>query len=213
MSGIKHIWFDLAGTLYKETPEFQAIHDQFRYQTYAKLTNNTDIEKAKQEFDELYKKHGSNSAVFRSLGQPSDYWMKAIEELDFTAVLKSDAEITDTLNALQKIIPISLFTNFPKHRIVELLKHLEIPAEWFTHTLTGDDIAERKPALDGFYLMIEKSAIPAEQILYVGDRIDVDIKPAKAVGMQTGLLYGQSDEADFCFNTFGEILKILEENQ
>lgn len=206
---IKHIWFDLAGMLYKETPEFQAIHDQYRYQTYARLTGLKDIEQAKQEFEELYKIHGSNSAVFRSLGQPSDYWMKAIEELDFAAVLKTDTEITNTLDELQKHIPISLFTNFPKHRIVELLKHLEIPAEWFMHILTGDDITERKPALDGFHLMIERSGIPAEQILYIGDRVDVDIKPAKAVGMQTGLLYQQSEEADYCFHSFDEVLKLF----
>jgi hypothetical protein len=75
---IKHIWFDVAGTLYRETPDFNIAHDQHRYcQTYATLMGISDIKLAKAEFEQLYKIHGSNSAVFTSLGQPSDYWMKA----------------------------------------------------------------------------------------------------------------------------------------
>jgi len=208
MSTIKHIWFDFGGTLYRETPKFHAVHDQHRYKTYAELTGKTDHEVAKQEFHELYNKHGSNSAVFRSLGQSSDYWMKSMDELDFTAILHPDPEVTETLKNLQPLVGISLFTNFPHKRIVDLLDHLEIQASMFTHILSGDDVAERKPALDGFHLMVEKSGIPANQILYVGDRVDVDVKPAKAVGMKTCLLYTQSDEADFCFNRFEDLLTI-----
>ena len=209
MNTIRHVWFDLAGTLYKETAEFQILHDKFRYQTYAKLTNVSDPGVAKKEFDKLYGEHGSNSAVFRSLGQSSDYWMQAIESMDFNSVLQPDREITQTLEQLRNIVPISLFTNFPKTRLVTLLSHLEIPREYFTHILTGDDIKERKPALDGFHLMIKESALPSNQILYIGDRIDVDIKPAKSVGILAGLLYGEAPDADFCFSTFSDILNLF----
>lgn len=206
---IKHIWFDLAGTLYKETPEFNEVHDKFRYQTYADLKGIKDLEVAKREFLELYKKHGSNSAVFRALGQPSSYWMKALDNMDFTAILKPDHEISQTLAALKDKVPISLFTNFVRYRIDGLLNHLQIPPEYFTHILTGDDITERKPNLEGFHKMIEITGIPANQILYIGDRLDVDVKPANAVGLQTGLLYQGANEADYCFETFKDILSKL----
>ncbi len=103
----------------------------------------------------------------------------------------------------------SLFTNFRPVLIDKLLRQLEMPRHYFTNTLSGDDVVERKPALDGFKLMIEKSSLPPSQLLYVGDRIDVDIKPAKSLGMRTCLVYGDSTEADYSCKTFGELLKIV----
>jgi HAD superfamily hydrolase (TIGR01549 family) len=213
MSNVKHIWFDLAGTLYKETAKFNEVHDHFRYTTYAKVAGVKDPVKAKEEFLEMYKKQGSNSAVFTALGKPSGFWMKSLESMDFTAVLDPDPEVTETLKKLKEVVPLSLFTNFHKDRIVELLEYLNIPAEWFVNILTGDDIAARKPALDGFHEMVKRSEAPAESLLYVGDRVDVDIKPAKLVGMKTCLVYGNSEEADYCVGTFPEILKIAQENE
>lgn len=209
MSRIKHVWFDLAGTLYKETAKFNEVHDHFRYKTFAQVAGISDPEKAKEEFLDAYKKQGSNSAVFTALGKPSDFWMKSLEDMDFTAVLDPDSEVTETVKKLKEVVPISLFTNFHKDRIVELLEHLNIRAEWFVNILTGDDIVARKPALDGFYEMIKRSNLSAESLLYVGDRVGVDIKPAKSVGMKTCLIYSDSEEADYCVNTFPEILNIV----
>jgi HAD superfamily hydrolase (TIGR01549 family) len=106
-------------------------------------------------------------------------------------------------------MPVSLFTNYAKQRIDMLLEHLQIPSEYFTYIVTGDDVPERKPALDGFYAMIERSNVPVNHILYVGDRVDVDIKPAKHLGMKTCLVYSTSDEADYCFDNFKDILSLL----
>ena len=75
--------------------------------------------------------------------------------------------------------------------------------------MCGDDIPVRKPALDGFYKMVETSNLPPEQNLYVGDRVEVDIKPAKRIGMKTCLIYSQSDEADYSVNTFQELAQVL----
>lgn len=211
MSGIKHVWFDFAGTLYRETPEYNEVHDAFRYSTYANLKGITNPEVAKHEFLELYEKCGSNAAVFRSLGQPSDYWMKALDEMDFTTVLRPDPTVYQTMDKLKDIVPVSLFTNFVRYRIDGILDHLQIPPSSFTHVITGDDIAERKPALDGFYAMIERTGIPAQQLLYVGDRVAVDVRPAKQVGIQTCLLYDTSPEADYCFDNFKDILSLFTE--
>ncbi len=208
---IKHIWFDVAGTLYRETPDFNVAHDQHRYKTYAALRGISDIEQAKAEFEELNKIHGSNSAVFTSLGQASDYWMRAFEELDISNLLHPDPEVVETLTYLHSIVPISVFTNLKADKILSLFKQLEIPTELFTHVLSGDDVRKRKPALEGFKLMVETSGLPANQNLYIGDRIDVDIKPAKTVGMQTGLIYDDSPEADYSFGSFDRIYSILKE--
>jgi FMN phosphatase YigB (HAD superfamily) len=209
---IQHIWFDFAGTLYRETPDFTKAHDDFRFHVYADLQGITDPARAKAEYLELYKQHGSNSAVFRALGKPSDYWMNALDDFDFTALLQPDPAVPETLIKLKDTVPLSLFTNFVPRRITMLLEHLDIPTDCFTHVLSGDDISERKPALDGFYKMIKLSGVPASQIMYIGDRVDVDIKPAKQVGMQTCLIYGKSEEADYCVAGFREIADVVIRN-
>ena len=207
---IKHLWFDMAGTLYRETRAFNAEHDELRYTTYAKLVGEANEQKAKEAYDKLYAQHGSNSAVFRSLGQPSDYWQKVFEHL--TDSLRPDPVVTETLATLGKIVPLSLFTNFKRAKILTLLKQLTIPAADFTHILSGDDVSERKPGLEGFHKMVELSGVPANQIMYVGDRVDVDVKPAKQVGMQTCLIYGESSEADYSVQIFGKVENIVKQN-
>jgi len=206
---IRHIWFDVAGTLYRETPDFNVAHDQHRYKTFAELKGISDIAQAKAEFEILYKIHGSNSAVFTSLGQPSDFWMRAFEELDISNLLHPDPVVIETLTSLQPIVPISVFTNLRSDKIQSLFKQLEIPINLFSHVLSGDDVKERKPALEGFKLMVETSGLPANHNLYIGDRIDVDIKPAKTVGMQTGIIYNDSPEADYNFDSFDQIYSAL----
>jgi HAD superfamily hydrolase (TIGR01549 family) len=206
---IKHIWFDFAGTLFVETPEFHEAHRKLLYQTYANLKGIDDLKVAEKKFIELQKKYGSNSAVFRALGQPSDYWMKALDSLDFATLLKPNLEIPQTLAVIKDNVLISLFTNYVKYRIDMLLQLLQIPSEYFTHIITGDDVAERKPSLEGFHAMIERSGIPASQLLYVGDRVAVDIKPAKQVGMKTCLVYAESDEANYCFKAFKDLTELI----
>lgn len=129
--------------------------------------------------------------------------------MDFTAVLDPDPDVYETITELKDLMPISIFTNFDTGRLAELLEHLKISIDDFTHVISGDDIKERKPALDGLHAMIEKSQLPPGEILYVGDRVAVDITPTKQVGIKTCLLYDTSPEADYCLENFRDILSIL----
>lgn len=206
---LKHIWFDFGGTLYEETPTFNVAHDIFRFQLYADLKGLDNLEAAEQEYMRLYRQHGSNSAVFTALGKPSDYWMQALENLDFTKLIAPHPAVVPTLLALKEMLPISIFTNFKPHKIEALSEHLGILENWFTHIVSGDDVINRKPALDGFHKMIELSGVSPEHIMYVGDRVDVDIKPAKQLGMQTCLVYSKSEEADYSLQSFAELQEIV----
>lgn len=81
--------------------------------------------------------------------------------------------------------------------------------ELFTHVISAGMIKEPKPALDGYYKMIEFSVLPPNEILYIGDDVGKDVLPAKQVGILTGLMWSKSDEADYCFGGFEEILNIF----
>jgi HAD superfamily hydrolase (TIGR01549 family) len=206
---IKHVWFDLNETLAVRGPEFHAAHDKLRHHTYAKATGKDVTPELKAEFEALYKEHGTNSATFRSLGLPSGYWIRHSNALDEQHTYTAMPEIYQTFERLKDIVPISLFTNNTPSGVAKTLRGINVQEAWFTHIITGDDVPERKPNLHGFRLMIEKSRLPADQLLYVGDRVKADILPAKAVGMQTCLVYAYSDEADYSFEKFEQILTLF----
>lgn len=205
---IRHVWFDMGGTLYHETPAFDAVHDELRYKTFADITG-TPLAKAEVRYQELYERYGSNSAVFTSLGKPSDFWQNTFDTMDLSAVLEPEPYVNQALGELSTYVPVSIFTNFKHNKIHTVLKLLGVNRELFTHILSGDDVSKRKPDHEGFEKMVELSGLRPSELLYVGDRVDVDIKPAKAVGIKTALLWQSSDEADYLVQDFSELIQVI----
>ncbi|MBN1172456.1 MAG: HAD family hydrolase [Micromonosporaceae bacterium] len=66
-----------------------------------------------------------------------------------------------------------------------LLRSLDLPVDLIG---TSDGWGAEKPAAAFYQRMIDEAGLPAEQILYVGDRLDNDIRPAQELGIPTALL-------------------------
>ena len=206
MSFIHHIWFDFSETLASLREE---NHNRLRYSSYAEVTGRTLTPELIAEYEALYQKNGhNNTAIFRSLGMPRGYWSGRVYSMDPRELYQlADKNIPDVLQKLKNKLPISIFSNIELHRA---LSALGIDPTWFKHILSSAQLKEPKPALEGFYKMIELSQLPPNEILYIGDSLQKDILPAKKVGMLTGLVYQTSDQADYCFERFEDILPILE---
>lgn len=63
-----------------------------------------------------------------------------------------------------------------------VLRGLELPADLIA---TSEDWGVSKPDTAFFGALIRAAPCPAGQIAYVGDRLDNDLRPAKAVGIRT----------------------------
>ncbi len=205
MHMIKHVWFDFSDTIGFINKE---EHDKLRYNSYAEVTGKKLSPELIQEFEELYQKHErSNSAIFRSLGQSSNFWSEKVNSIDPSKFYKlADESIPAILDKLRKIVPISIFSNI---QLGNVLPGLGVHFEWFTHILSSGMVKEPKPALDGFYKIVELSKLPENEILYIGDDVGKDILPAKKVGIKTGLLWKKSEDADYCFEKFEDIFTIF----
>src|SRR3984885_770542 len=70
-------------------------------------------------------------------------------------------------------------------RAGEILRKLDLPADMIA---TSDDWGASKP--DGAFFRALISAAPCEagRIVYVGDRLDYDLKPARAAGLRTAFI-------------------------
>ena len=53
---------------------------------------------------------------------------------------------------------------------------------------TSDGWGVEKPSAGFFDRVVVEAGCPADQVLYVGDRLDNDVKPAQEAGLATGLI-------------------------
>lgn len=70
-------------------------------------------------------------------------------------------------------------------RAEQILKTLALPVNVIG---TSDSWGVEKPSTAFFQRVIEEAGVPAESILYVGDRLDNDIRPAQECGLATALI-------------------------
>ncbi len=66
-----------------------------------------------------------------------------------------------------------------------ILRSLDLPVDVIG---TSDGWAVEKPAAGFFERVIAEAGCPRESVLYVGDRVDNDIRPAQGAGMATALI-------------------------
>ncbi|MBL8031371.1 MAG: HAD family hydrolase [Candidatus Doudnabacteria bacterium] len=198
---IKHVWLDFSDTLASINKE---LHNQLKYKAYAELTGQPLTPELKAEYDVLYTAQISNAAVFQFLGAPANFWTNQLNTLDpnilYTLVEPNAAQY---VQQLRERVPVSIFSNI---QLDSVLPALGFEPNWFTHILKS----KPKPALEGFYKIVELSNLQPHKILYVGDQVGKDILPAKQVGLTTGLIYSQAPEADYNFETLQDIFKLLE---
>jgi len=88
--------------------------------------------------------------------------------------------------------------------------------DFFDAVVTFDDTGQKKPSKFPFLRATEKLGVKPEDVLFVGDWPERDIRGAKALGMKTAFAKygntkktGEKIEADFVLNSIEDLLKIL----
>jgi FMN phosphatase YigB (HAD superfamily) len=202
---IKHICFDFSETIVSLKKE---KHNQLRYDSYAEIVKKPVTKELIEEYESLYKKFNhSNAAIFHSLGLPAGFWSERVNSVEPKELYQlADTDIPEVLQKIKQKMPIALFSNI---RLEKILPAFDINPEWFVYTISAGMVKNPKPALDGFYKIIELSGFPPNEILYIGDDVGKDVIPAKKVDIKAGLMWKKSDEADYCFEKFNDILSII----
>ncbi|ROO89282.1 HAD superfamily hydrolase (TIGR01549 family) [Actinocorallia herbida] len=94
----------------------------------------------------------------------------------------------DVRPALSKLREAGLWVGIAGNQTVRaggILRGLELPADFLA---TSDDWGVSKPDPEFFRRLVEVAPCEAHEILYVGDRLDNDIRPAVEVGLKTALI-------------------------
>jgi HAD superfamily hydrolase (TIGR01509 family) len=103
-----------------------------------------------------------------------------------------------------------IFTHRTRPSLYRLLNAYGV-AELFADCLTVEDGYPRKPDPAGFIALLEKHALPRDEVLAVGDR-DLDIAAGQGAGVRTCLFSAQPSpgvEPDFQISALVELRGIL----
>jgi HAD superfamily hydrolase (TIGR01549 family) len=94
----------------------------------------------------------------------------------------------DVRSALARLRADGLWVGIAGNQTVRaggILRDLDLPADMIA---TSDDWGVSKPDPGFFRQMLEVTPGSPDEILYVGDRLDNDIRPAASLGLQTALI-------------------------
>jgi HAD superfamily hydrolase (TIGR02253 family) len=175
----------------------------------------------------LYEKHGfENQKIFQIFLRETmgkiDYKILSAGIAAYRKVkagfLEPYPHVTDTLLKLKiKGYKLGIVTDAPKIQGWIRLAAMNLH-HFFDVVVAVEDTGKRKPSLLPFRAGMKKLKLKANEILFIGDSLERDIKGAKEVGMKTALaLYGQTKgkteskiKPDYNLKDFSELLTILE---
>jgi phosphoglycolate phosphatase/putative hydrolase of the HAD superfamily len=195
---LKAIIFDMDGTLYTNLP-YVRQHEESQVRRLAMHwgLGIPEVERRLADARAIRERQGlpktSMANIFLSFGIDMETIVRwRNEEIDPFNWLSPDSDLDDTLERLAKRFDLALLTNNPRRVGEKSLEALGVRAR-FKLVVGLDDSYESKPKLEPFLKLCEVLGVDPQYCLSIGDRQDVDIAPALALGMGGILVDGVSD--------------------
>ncbi len=210
-SGIRVLIWDFDGTLFRPIPD---LWKEIREAEYRSIMDHTGWtrEKTVEEFTNAHKLIPSATATVASLcgmttAQAALYGEQYIDRKKY---LSRDEKLIGLFKALHHLTHYML-VNGVQASTLENLQVLGLSTNQFTEIITSEIVGENKPSEKGFRYILEKTKLPPQQHLMIGDREAVDLVPAKTLGMKTCLVWSEkkSAVADVTLPTVYEIATLI----
>lgn len=197
-SKIKNIIFDLDGTLYT-SPEVFRKFAEAAYYTYAKVFKSP-IEEAKKILEdrrtELARQKGFSvpyTLALLSFGIPIETWHEEnVAFFDPADFLAPNPGLRSSLRELKKTYRLVVLTNNNKIQTRRIIKALGLDGV-FDDVFTFNTFNLLKPDPGILKGVLEQLAARPEECLMVGDRYEVDLFPARELGMKIHEVKGPED--------------------
>jgi len=204
------VW-DLDGTLYQEIPE---LRKEIQSHTVDLIRQVKKVSKREAEriFSQMYQKLGSSTQTLIDCGVDRLYalsgeWYAEIQ----LRYLRRDQDLQTMFERLQNKRHI-LNTNSINFAAQKKLKRLGLNDRIFEKLFTNADMfGVLKPDPKPFLAVLEYTKLPAAVHLFIGDREKTDLEPAKALGMRTCLVWGESTLADISLSTVYEVAQLFDQ--
>lgn len=210
---IAAVGFDLDGTLYNST---KAMEDRIRNRIAEKILekkpNLESISSARIFFDSTYKRLHSGTRVLEEAGYENAGFImdECLATADITDLIRKDKELGSILEEIKENYITYLLTSSPEALSLEKLSAIGIDEDVF-HLMCFSDTQDIGRKHDGtaFKYLIKETSISPQNHVYIGDRLNSDILPAKKIGMKTIAVGSEIPEADYSITAIHDIRNLL----
>lgn len=206
---MKAIFFDVDGTLYRS----KDYEEHLLYEVVNVVAEFLGIRRG-EAFRRLMEVKKVVKTVSRSVEvlqiDRKAFYAKLAERVKPEKYIRSSSEVVDLLKALRgRGLFVGLHTNSGSLLARKVLRCLGVSEECYDLLVTSDD-AEPKPSPDGFQILLKVSGARADESLYVGDRCEVELEPAKKLGMKTAAIHiAECPFADFFLERISDVVKLF----
>lgn len=207
------VGFDLDGTLYNTTPAIDnRVRTKIAEKILEKMPTLESVEGARDFYETSYKILSSGTKVLEEIGYENsrEVMDECLATADVLDLINDDQNLEDILKEMRCWYFTYLLTSSPKPVALKKLEKIGISPGLFYLTAFSDT-----PSLgnkqDGaaFKYVIKESSIAAANHVYIGDRLNSDILPAKRLGMKTIAVWSEIPEADYSIKDIHDIRRTL----
>ena len=209
MQNIKAVGFDVDGTLY-HAPEAMSIEVGRILIAKAAEALSRDPDELAEEYLEKREEYRSNTKVLNSFGLDGERIFQEVwDSIAVEKYVERDKRLVKLMSELKKKYRLFIITNGSGHQVERKLKYLGLDYHDFDPRVYCYDQGWVKPEPAPFLAAIESLNFRPEEIVYVGDREDIDVEGAQAVGMKTIYVGGTSQIATASIESVYDIVSVL----
>jgi HAD superfamily hydrolase (TIGR01549 family) len=206
---IKAVGFDVDGTLY-HTPDAMGAHvGKILIQKAAEALSQ-DPDDLAEEYLRRREEYRSNTATLNSFGLEGEKIFQEVwNEIAIEKYVERDEKLVEVIKILNTKYKLFIISNGTGTQIERKLALLGLNYHDFEPRIYCYDHDWVKPDPAPFLAAVESLGLKPEQTAYVGDREDIDIEGATALGMKTIYVGQKSTKADASIEVVYDIVSIL----
>lgn len=187
-----NILWDFDGTLFDTYPAYSNIFSQVLGETVDK-----------KEIYETLKISFSHAAQYYSLSENQIREINILESKLAPNDIKPFEKVEEVLQFANKNV---IMTHKDRRGVLSILEYYGWD-KYFDDIVTIDDGFPRKPNSSAYKYLHEKHHID----LAIGDR-EIDLIPAKELGIATCIFQNPNVDADYCLSDYSDFFKIVKQN-
>ena len=207
----KVIGFDLDGTLYRTNEKMDNQIKEYIFMRASEMLNREYLT-VRKSFDENYSKNRSGSKSLQIIGietnNAKNLMQSALENINIDFIEK-DKRLIKLIKDIHEKYKLFMITSNKKSIAIKKLDALDVDYRLFDPLISYENNLFRED-MSAFRYIAKEFRVNYNDILFVGDREQTDIIPAKKIGIKTAIVNSESKLADFRLKEIYDIKFILE---